>query len=292
MCAPTGSAVRETRRLPTLANLKAIPAAPRARARTASADFDEWRRLERDLHDGVQNELVALILGLALAEEDPGTPPSLAKMLAALEARAQAALDSVRNIAHGIYPPVLADFGVAGALRAQAARAAIDVRLRGAAPRSTKEAEEALYFSCSEAIQNATKHAGPAAHVELSLHHHPGRLVVSIADNGPGFDPAQTLPGAGLQNIRDRVQDLGGTFSVASNPGPGTVLMISLPWPPPADGPGSQERGAVAGTSRQPTAGLETGTLSLHSSTHQLPRLLGAGTCTGCSSHSCPAEPR
>lgn len=187
-----------------------------------------------DLHDGVQNELVALIVGLASAEQDPQTPPALAARLAALEARAQAVLDSVRNVARGIYPPVLADFGVARALRAQAARAAIEVALRGTAPRSTEEAEEAVYFSCSEAIQNAAKHAGPAARVELWLHHHPGRLVVSIADDGPGFDPVQTLAGAGLQNIRDRVQGVGGTFSVASNPGPGTVLMLYVPWPPPA----------------------------------------------------------
>jgi signal transduction histidine kinase len=213
--------------------VRAIPPAGTARARTAPAGSDEWRRLERDLHDGVQNELVALIIGLASAEQDHRTPPTLAEMLVELEARAQAALDSVRNIARGIYPPVLANFGLARALRAHAARAAIDVRLRGAAPRSTEQAEEAVYFSCSEAIQNAAKHAGPAAHVELSLHHHPGRLVVSIADDGPGFDPAQTPAGTGLQNIRDRVQDLGGTFSVASNPGPGTVLMLSLPWPAP-----------------------------------------------------------
>jgi signal transduction histidine kinase len=107
--------------------------------------------------------------------------------------------------------------------------------MRGAEPRSTQEAEEAVYFSCTEAIQNAAKHAGTAARVEVWLHHHPGRLVVSIADDGPGFDPAQTPAGAGLRNIRTRVQEVGGTFSVASNPGPGTVLMISLPWPRPGD---------------------------------------------------------
>jgi signal transduction histidine kinase len=242
---PTGSGAGEVGRRPgrlrpdeprpaPLANVQAIRPARTAPARTAPAGPDEWRRLERDLHDGVQNELVTLIVALASAEQDPRTPPAVAEMLAALEARAQAALASVRNIAGGIYPRVLADFGVPRALRTQAARAAIEVRLRGAAPRSTREVEEAVYFSCSEAIQNAAKHAGPAAHVEVSLHHHPGRLVVSIADDGPGFDPSQTLAGSGLQNIRTRIQDVGGTFSIASNPGPGTVLIISLPWPPPA----------------------------------------------------------
>ena len=121
---------------------------------------DDRRRLERDLHDGVQNELVALIVKLALAQEVPETPPALVETLAGLEARAQAALDSVRNIARGIYPPLLADFGLAKALRAQAARAAVDVSLEGTAPRSTEAAEEAVYFACSEAIQNAAKYAG------------------------------------------------------------------------------------------------------------------------------------
>ena len=151
--------------------------------------------MERDLHDGVQNELVALIIKLALAQQDAGTPPALRETLAGLEARAQAALDSVRNIVRGIYPPQLADFGLAKALRAQAARAPVDVRLQGTAPRSTEEAEEAVYFACSEAIQNVVKYAGRAAHVTLRLRHNQGALAVRIADGGRGFDPVHT-PGA------------------------------------------------------------------------------------------------
>jgi signal transduction histidine kinase len=197
---------------------------------------DERRRLERDLHDGVQNELVALILELALAQQDPETPPALVEMLAGLEARAQAALDSVRNIARGIYPPLLADFGLETALRAQAARAPVDVSLMGGAPRGTEAAEEAVYFACSEAIQNAAKYAGRGTEVTLRLRHDQGSLGVRIADDGRGFDPAHTPEGAGVQNIRDRIEDLGGTFRVASTPGHGTVLTISLPWPAPADG--------------------------------------------------------
>ena len=206
-----------------------------ARAATPGSLADDRRRLERDLHDGVQNDLVALIVKLALAQQDPETPPALVEMLAGLEARAQAALDSVRNVARGIYPSLLADFGLVEALRAQAARAALDVRLTGSAPRSTEAAEEAVYFACSEALQNAAKYAGRATQVELRLHHDQGSLDVGIADDGRGFDLAHTPEGAGVKNIRDRVEDLGGRFEVASSPGHGTVVTISLPWPAAAD---------------------------------------------------------
>jgi len=207
---------------------------PRAPAAVATAN--DRRRLERDLHDGVQNELVALIVKLAHAQQDPETPPALAEMLAGMEARAQAALDSVRNIARGIYPPLLADFGLARALRAQARRATVDVRVMGGAPRGTEAAEEAVYFACSEAIQNAAKYAGRAAQVTLRLRHEHGSLAVRIADDGRGFDPPHTPEGAGLQNIRDRIEDLGGTFAIGSSRGQGTVLTILLPWPAADDG--------------------------------------------------------
>ena len=204
------------------------------RARTGLGRATERRRLERDLHDGVQSELVALIVKLALAQQDPETPPALVHTLAAIEARAQAALDSVRNTARGIYPPALADFGLDEALRAHAARAAVSMRLVGTAPRGTEEAEEAVYFACSEAIQNVVKHAGDGARVVLRLHYH-GSLVVRVSDDGKGFNPDQATEGVGLQNIRDRIEDLGGTFELASNPGCGTVLTLALPWPTKAD---------------------------------------------------------
>jgi signal transduction histidine kinase len=179
---------------------------------------------------------VALIVKLTLAEQDPETPPGLARMLAELEAHAQTALDSVRNIARGIYPRRLADLGLREALCAQAVRVAIQVSVLGTAPRSTEQAEEAVYYSCSEAIQNAAKHAGPAAQVTLRLDHHHESLGVRIADDGRGFDPACTPESAGLQNIRDRIEGVGGSFNVASQPRHGTVLTISLPWPTAVNG--------------------------------------------------------
>jgi signal transduction histidine kinase len=192
-------------------------------------------RLERDLHDGVQSELVALILMVAAAQEDAETPPALAYMLAAIEARAQAALDSVRNVARGIYPPVLADFGLREALRGQAARVGVRMSLVGTAPRGTEEAEEAVYFACSEALQNVVKHAGTGARVRLRLRHHRGRLVVRISDDGHGFDPDRRTGGIGLRNMSDRIANLGGTFQLISEPGRGTVLTLALPWPTRTD---------------------------------------------------------
>lgn len=206
------------------------------RAPAAVPRVDDRRRWERDLHDGVQNELVALIVRLAVAQQDPATPPALVEMLAGLEARAQGALDSVRDIARGIYPALLADFGLAEALRAQAARAAVDVCLMGSAPRGTEAAEAAVYFACSEAIQNAAKYAGRGTQVTVRLCPDRGSLAVLVADDGRGFEPAHTPEGAGARNIRDRIEDLGGTFEVASSPGHGTVVTISLPWPAAADG--------------------------------------------------------
>jgi signal transduction histidine kinase len=203
-----------------------------AQARAAFAREDERRRLDRDLHDGVQNELVALILELSLAEHEPDTCPSLAVILAELGARAQAALDSVRRIARGTQPRLLADFGVVDAVRAQTARASMPVSLEGTAPRSSDEAEAAVYFCCLEAVQNVAKHAGRNAQVILRLHHAHGTLAVGIEDNGRGFDPAHTPEGAGFRNLHDRIGTLGGTVTTTSSPGHGTVLTIALPWPP------------------------------------------------------------
>ena len=206
---------------------------PRARPRAhrgCGSRRDERRRLERDLHDGVHNELVSLIVKLQLAEEHHHTPPELAGTLSALAAHAEAALDSVREIAHGIDPSSLAAFGVERVIRAQAARASMNVRLERTAPRSNQEAEAAAYFSCL-AIQNAAKHAGHAAHVTLQLHHEHGTLAVRIQDDEIGSDPADAETGAGLRNIRERIGTLGDTVTITSNPGHGTVVAIALPWP-------------------------------------------------------------
>ena len=198
----------------------------------AVARADERQRLARDLHDGVQNELLSLILRLKLAGEVRTTPSALTATFVALEDHAAAALASLREIASGIYPLPPVKLGLAVALRAQAARAPNQVTIAGTTPRSTDEAEAAVYLCCSEAIQNVAKHAGRSAQVKLGLHPRHGMLAVRIEDDGRGFDPTQIPDGAGLRNIRERVRTLDGTVRITSTPGHGTVLTISLPWPP------------------------------------------------------------
>ena len=183
--------------------------------------------MARNLHDGVQNELVSLILGLSLAEDDPNTPPELAANLSALRARAQSSLKAIREIAHGIRSPLLAAAGVVEALRAQAQVAPITVNVVGAAPRSNDNAEEAVYFACLEALQNLAKHAS----VTLRLRYRDGILAVRIEDDGGGFVQIRGREGAGLTNIRDRVAAVGGKARISSTPGQGTVVAIALPWP-------------------------------------------------------------
>ena len=202
----------------------------RGRSHAGSAGRAERRRLARDLHDGVQGELVSLLIRLKQAEEDPVTPPALARTFAALGDHATAALDSVRRIALGIDPPALARLGVVEALRIHAARASTTAIISGAVPRSSDEAEAAVYFSCLEAIQNVVKHAGRGACVTVSVREDYGTLAVRVKDDGRGFDPARVEEGAGVRNIRDRINALGGDVELASELGRGTVVTLWLPW--------------------------------------------------------------
>jgi signal transduction histidine kinase len=225
---------RDTRRARTHApghtNPRDVDQRRFSRARLAGA-AQERRRVARDLHDGVQNELVSLILGLSLAEDDPNTPPELAASLSVLRARAQSTLSGIREIAHGIRSPLLAAAGVVEALRAQVALARVPVNLVGAAPRSSDNAEEAVYFACLEALQNVAKHAPRSARVTLRLRYREGRLAVRIEDDGGGFVQIRGREGAGLANIRDRVASVGGHARISSTPGQGTVVAVALPWP-------------------------------------------------------------
>jgi signal transduction histidine kinase len=225
---------RDTRRVRPRAQGHTSPRAVEerllSRARLSGA-AQERRRVARDLHDGVQNELVSLILGLSLAEDDRDTPPELAASLSVLRTRAQSTLSAIREIAHGVRSPLLAAAGVVEALRAQVALARVPVNLVGAAPRSSDNAEEAVYFACLEALQNVAKHAPRSARVTLRLRYREGRLAVRIEDDGGGFVQIRGREGAGLANIRDRVASVGGHARISSTPGQGTVVAVALPWP-------------------------------------------------------------
>ena len=200
-----------------------------ARARLAGA-AQERERLARDLHDGVQNELVSLIIGLSDAEEDRDTPPALAARLYGLRERAQATLTEIREIARGNRPRTAhRRRSRRGAPRTDE-RTSLTVGLFGSALRSSDAAEEAVYFACLEALQNVAKHA-PNSQVTLRLHECEG-LAIRIADDGDGFLPERSREGSGLRNIRDRTIAIGGTSNVTSVLGRGTVVEMTVPWPP------------------------------------------------------------
>lgn len=205
-----------------------------SRSRIVHAQETERRRIERNIHDGVQQELVALIAGLRLArnqlERDPG---AAGPTLAGLQTTVTATLDDLRNLAQGIHPAVLSDKGLMAALeaRARAAPVAIAVTADPATRqlRFDDDVEGAAYFFACEALANALKH-GRADAVDVSVHHDHGWLSIEVSDDGIGFEPPGT-PRRGLANLEDRAAALGGRFQLESRPGTGTKVRCRLPAP-------------------------------------------------------------
>jgi signal transduction histidine kinase len=199
-----------------------------ASARILTAADDERRRIERDLHDGAQQRLVALNVLLGVVETKIETDPSAAAPLVArARQEAQAAVKELRELARGIHPALLADRGLTAALEALAGRAPFPVIVTGVPDRRLPAAVEATaYFITAEALTNVAKYAGATrAWVELSEER--GRLRVTVTDDGVGgADPGV---GTGLRGLRDRVSALDGRFEVHSPPGGGTVLVAELP---------------------------------------------------------------
>jgi signal transduction histidine kinase len=202
-----------------------------SRVRLVEATDRIRRRVERDLHDGAQQRLVALGLGLRLAQDQCARDPEAAvKALAALRDELHAARAELRDLAHGVYPSVLAQHGLADALAAAADRCPVPVRLRASGiGRFPPQVEAAVYFCCAEALQNAAKHAGPDARVEITLGRGDDRLHFAVVDDGAGFEPRQQPGGDGFDNMRDRLGAAGGTLTVDSAPGAGTTVAGSLP---------------------------------------------------------------
>ena len=201
-----------------------------SRRRLVAAQDLERRKLERNIHDGAQQQLVALTVKLRLARQVLGKDPSRADgMLEELAGETQRALEDLRDLARGIYPPLLADKGLGAALEAQASRSPVPVTVDAdGVGRYMPEVEAAVYFSCLEALQNIAKYA-EATSATVQLREVPGRLEFRIHDDGVGFDAAATSYGTGLQGIADRLAALGGALAVASTPGSGTAITGSLP---------------------------------------------------------------
>ena len=200
-----------------------------SRARMAAAAGRERRRLERDLHDGAQQQLTALQIRLSVLLERVDEP-ELASDLERIVGDAAAAVDQLRELAHGIYPPVLQLSGLAPALNKAAREAPIPVTVDDhGIGRCPPEIEAAIYFCSLEALQNATKHAAADARVTITLERGPQGIAFSIIDNGTGFDVGKQSDGIGLLNMHDRIDAIGGTLKIISSPGRGTTVRGTLP---------------------------------------------------------------
>ena len=230
---------------PVLQNVRLIEELRASRRRIVSAQDARAKRLERNIHDGAQQQLVALAVKLRLAAQTVERDPAAARrILAGLQDDANDALETLRDLARGIYPPLLADKGLPAALEAQARKASIPAHVRAEGiGRYAPEVEATVYFCSLEAMANAAKYAD-ASTLILELAQLDGSLRFSVTDDGRGFDPSSNAPGTGLQGMADRVDAIGGTFDVASRPGQGTtvtgVLPVSAPGRPegpPSGGP-------------------------------------------------------
>ena len=214
-----------------LANVGLVEDLRASRQRLVTAQDEARRRLERNLHDGAQQDLVSLVIKAGLAAGHSAGLPEACQVLDELRRDAAAALENLRDLARGIYPPRLADLGLAAALGAQASRLALPVTVdAGALGRFPEETEAAVYFCCVEALQNIAKYAA-ASRAAITLRAATGTLTFSVADDGTGFDAARTSLGAGLRNMSDRLSALGGHLEVTSAPGQGTTITGRLPLP-------------------------------------------------------------
>jgi signal transduction histidine kinase len=201
-----------------------------SRVRLVEAQDAERRRLERDIHDGAQQHLVSLMVRLRLAESLIAKDPSkAAAAVAAAKEQANDALETLRDLARGIYPPLLADQGLPAALEAAARKAPlpVDVQPDGVG-RYPQASEAAVYFCVLEALQNVTKYA-EASRAEVRLSSQPGELRFEVVDDGRGFDPSVNPRGSGTQNMADRLEALGGSLEIRSAPGEGTTVAGRVP---------------------------------------------------------------
>jgi signal transduction histidine kinase len=195
-----------------------------------SAQDHERRRLERNIHDGAQQQLVALSVKLRLAQSlVVKDPDETGRILEQLQTQTTETLEDLRDLARGIYPPLLADKGLVAALESQTRRSVVPVEVNpDGTGRYPQEVEAAVYFSVLEALQNVAKYAH-ASRAEVRLLQSDAALVFEVDDDGVGFDPASTEHGTGLQGIADRLAALDGRIEIRSRPGGGTVVTGTIP---------------------------------------------------------------
>ena len=210
-----------------------------SRARLVQAEEAGRRRLERDLHDGVQQELVGLLARLGLVRNQLRRDPQLAEStLREAQLDAQGALERLQELARGIHPAILTDRGLVAAVEERASRLTLPMEVHADALADGKrlplELEGAGYFFVSEALANVLKHAA-ATRVDVRFHREAGHLLIEVVDDGRGF-PLGSMPLSGLRGIEDRIEALGGRIEVASSPGHGTALRARLPLTGATDG--------------------------------------------------------
>jgi signal transduction histidine kinase len=200
-----------------------------SRRRLVEAQDAERRKIERNLHDGAQQQLIALAIQLSLLAESADDPALVRQAVPELKAQLGTALDDLRALARGIYPPLLAEQGLVMALRAQAGRSPVRVEVEaGQVGRYPPDAESTVYFCALEALQNVAKHAR-ASRVTVRLAASAAGLEFSVTDDGAGFPAAAHRHGSGLQGMSDRLAAHGGTLDVSSKPGRGTTITGRLP---------------------------------------------------------------
>ena len=227
-----------------------------SRARLAHAADAERRRIERDLHDGCQQRLIALRIKLALAEElVDGANESVSALIQEISEDAESALEDLHALVHGIYPSLLLDRGLADALKAngRSAPMPVSVRTEGTSRRYPAAVEAAVYFACAEALQNAAKHAGAAATARIVLRDEGSGLAFEVSDDGRGFGD-EIHAGGGLVNMQDRLNAVGGRLTVTSVPGAGTTVQGWVGESQPVHSDSNTLRAPAATPERPPPA--------------------------------------
>jgi signal transduction histidine kinase len=220
-----------------LRNVRLIEELRESRRRIVAAQDERANKLERDIHDGAQQQLVALAVKERLAESLIGKDEErLRSMLRQLRAETESALQDLRDLARGIYPPLLADEGLTAALGSQVRRSVVPVTVEAdGVGRYAREVEAALYFSVLEALQNASKYSA-ADHAIVALRQSDGVLSFEVADDGRGFDPETVARGSGLRGMADRIEAVGGELRIESALGHGTRVRGHVPIAETLDG--------------------------------------------------------